>query len=298
MGHGAPLTQLFLWSHHEKIVVIDQCVAFVGGMDLCVGRYDDDNYTLLDASIADLKRAELGDSYTPTDKENTTFTSGQEGYMWTHKDYNNSMKHTFNDPGNYHITDLNRGSTTRGPWQDIGSCVYGNAAYDLGRHFIQRWNFTKKQNYAGAGNYNILNYLVPLDKNTLKQRVQEYTSDSKWIQPPNEESRGREIPKPFQCKVQPLRSLGAWSGGLSQTEHSIQSTYINLIQQAEDFVYIENQFFCTTVQEDDEGRGLSKKERQGNSYIENGIGQAIVQRIKRAHTEGKPIKFYREVGKR
>ena len=31
-----------LWSHHEKIVVIDQQIAFVGGIDLCSGRWDDD----------------------------------------------------------------------------------------------------------------------------------------------------------------------------------------------------------------------------------------------------------------
>ena len=29
----------FLWAHHEKIVVIDQAVAFVGGIDLCYGRW-------------------------------------------------------------------------------------------------------------------------------------------------------------------------------------------------------------------------------------------------------------------
>jgi len=26
--------------HHQKIVVIDQDIAFVGGLDLCFGRYD------------------------------------------------------------------------------------------------------------------------------------------------------------------------------------------------------------------------------------------------------------------
>ena len=29
-----------LWTHHEKAVVIDQEVAFMGGLDLCYGRYD------------------------------------------------------------------------------------------------------------------------------------------------------------------------------------------------------------------------------------------------------------------
>lgn len=33
---------VFLWSHHEKFVIIDQSVAFLGGIDLCFGRWDDD----------------------------------------------------------------------------------------------------------------------------------------------------------------------------------------------------------------------------------------------------------------
>ena len=36
----------FSRSHHEKIVVVDQQVAFVGGLDLCLGRYDDQNHRL------------------------------------------------------------------------------------------------------------------------------------------------------------------------------------------------------------------------------------------------------------
>jgi phospholipase D1/2 len=32
---------VFLWAHHEKIVVVDQSYAFVGGIDLCYGRWDD-----------------------------------------------------------------------------------------------------------------------------------------------------------------------------------------------------------------------------------------------------------------
>ena len=29
-----------LWSHHEKSVIIDQKIAFLGGIDLCYGRWD------------------------------------------------------------------------------------------------------------------------------------------------------------------------------------------------------------------------------------------------------------------
>jgi hypothetical protein len=33
---------VFLWSHHEKCLIIDQSVCFMGGIDLCFGRWDDD----------------------------------------------------------------------------------------------------------------------------------------------------------------------------------------------------------------------------------------------------------------
>lgn len=32
------------WSHHEKLVVIDQSFAFLGGLDICYGRYDDPSH--------------------------------------------------------------------------------------------------------------------------------------------------------------------------------------------------------------------------------------------------------------
>ncbi|KAG6465921.1 hypothetical protein O3G_MSEX015500 [Manduca sexta] len=39
---------VFFWAHHEKLVVIDQTVAFVGGIDLCYGRWDDAKHRLTD----------------------------------------------------------------------------------------------------------------------------------------------------------------------------------------------------------------------------------------------------------
>lgn len=34
-------TQTLYWAHHEKLVIIDQMHAFIGGIDLCYGRWDD-----------------------------------------------------------------------------------------------------------------------------------------------------------------------------------------------------------------------------------------------------------------
>ena len=35
---GGADVNTFLWAHHEKLVVVDQLYAFVGGIDLCYGR--------------------------------------------------------------------------------------------------------------------------------------------------------------------------------------------------------------------------------------------------------------------
>lgn len=37
-----------LWAHHEKLVVVDQLYAFVGGIDLCYGRWDKNDHPLTD----------------------------------------------------------------------------------------------------------------------------------------------------------------------------------------------------------------------------------------------------------
>ena len=69
------------------------------------------------------------------------------------------------------------------------------------------------------------------------------------------------------CQI--CRSGGDWSMGLqpNQIEKSIQVAYIELISCAEKFIYIENQFFVSSV--------------SGNP-VSNQIANAIIQRIFRA----------------
>uniref|UniRef100_A0A8D2LJL7 Phospholipase n=1 Tax=Varanus komodoensis TaxID=61221 RepID=A0A8D2LJL7_VARKO len=43
---------VYLWAHHEKLVVIDQSIAFVGGIDLAYGRWDDNEHRLTDVGSA------------------------------------------------------------------------------------------------------------------------------------------------------------------------------------------------------------------------------------------------------
>ncbi|KAG9040620.1 Phospholipase D1 [Tulasnella sp. UAMH 9824] len=75
------------------------------------------------------------------------------------------------------------------------------------------------------------------------------------------------------CEVQICRSAGPWSlGTTSRIEHSIQNAYLKAIELSEHFVYMENQFFITSTVVND-------------IPIENNIGDALVDRIIRAHKE-------------
>ncbi|GMF08205.1 unnamed protein product [Ambrosiozyma monospora] len=40
--------QVFFWAHHEKLAIIDHTIAFLGGIDLCYGRYDTPDHVLCD----------------------------------------------------------------------------------------------------------------------------------------------------------------------------------------------------------------------------------------------------------
>lgn len=49
---------VYLWAHHEKIIIIDQSVAFVGGIDLAYGRWDDCEHRLTDVGSVTLSHLE------------------------------------------------------------------------------------------------------------------------------------------------------------------------------------------------------------------------------------------------
>ncbi|KAM9035956.1 phospholipase D1 isoform X1 [Sarcophilus harrisii] len=51
---------VYLWAHHEKLVIIDQSVAFIGGIDLAYGRWDDNEHRLTD--VGSVKRVTVGQS--------------------------------------------------------------------------------------------------------------------------------------------------------------------------------------------------------------------------------------------
>ncbi|KAG9102619.1 Phospholipase D1 [Ceratobasidium sp. 370] len=223
-------TGTFYWAHHEKLCVIDEAIAFMGGLDACFGRWDTPQHVLIDD----------GEPYGPEGSEQ----------IWIGKDYSNSRVldfHTLNKPEQ----DMyDRTKVPRMPWHDVAMQIVGQPARDLCRHFVQRWN-----------------YLL---------RVKNHSRKMPFLLPPPDFKPAELTEQGLTgtCELQICRSAGAWSlGTQNRVEHSIQNAYLKAIQLSEHFVYIENQFFITSTTVND-------------VVVENRIGDALVNRIIRAHHDG------------
>ena len=230
----------FFWAHHEKICVVDNIVAFCGGVDLCFGRWDTPDHVLVDD-----KR---------TGHEDRQFSRDAEGsQLWPGKDYSNPRVQDFYDLFEPYGEMYDRTKTPRMPWHDIGMQLSGQPARDLGRHFAQRWNYLLRQRKAPGrrGPTRPIPMLLPSPDLTPEDLAAMRMNGT--------------------CEVQMLRSCGEWSIGTpDRTEHSIQEAYIKLIETSDHFIYIENQFFVSSGVVD-------------GTPIKNKIGDALVERIKRAH---------------
>ncbi|KAE9151048.1 Phospholipase D [Phytophthora fragariae] len=113
------IQSLGFWSHHEKIVCIDQSLAFVGGLDLCFGRYDHQGHPISD----------------PGDDP-----------VWRGKDYSNPIIKDFVRVNKPFEDLIDRAWQPRMPWHDVHCSISGPPVQDVAYHFIQRWNFVCSKN--------------------------------------------------------------------------------------------------------------------------------------------------------
>uniref|UniRef100_A0A3Q4HWE4 Phospholipase n=1 Tax=Neolamprologus brichardi TaxID=32507 RepID=A0A3Q4HWE4_NEOBR len=206
---------VFLWAHHEKMVAIDQTVAFVGGLDLAFGRWDDSQHHLTDLGLT-----ETTDGVTEGEQDPRDLTGNSK--LWLGKDYNNFIKRDWVQLDRPFEDNIDRATVPRMPWRDLSAAFHGKAARDVARHFIQRWNFTKifKIKYKD----DFYPYLLPKSHSTA-------------------DSLPFTVPGSKKAKVQVLRSADRWSTGTC--ESSIHNAYIDTINKSEHYIYIENQFFIS-----------------------------------------------------
>ncbi|XP_052237855.1 phospholipase D1-like isoform X2 [Dreissena polymorpha] len=176
--------------------------------------------------------------------------------LWIGKDYINFIHKDPVDLHNPFEDFIARDKTPRMPWHDIGAVVYGEAARDVARHFIQRWNFCKMEKFKANKRYPIL-----MPKSYGKCKVSSCIQDIT-----------------YGCTTQILRSVSGWSAGINKVEQSIHNAYLDCIKNAKHFIYIENQFFISTVGD--------------HSMVRNQIAEALVERITRAYQSGETFRVY------
>ncbi|XP_025916490.1 phospholipase D1 isoform X2 [Apteryx rowi] len=328
-------SSVYLWAHHEKLVIIDQSVAFVGGIDLAYGRWDDDEHRLTDVgsvkrmaaakSVSTINLASAAessehialefqalspenhllqrnaedasdiskmkgigkpkkfsrfsiyrhlqkhgmhhaDSVSSIDSESNkgsirSLKTGVgellgETRFWHGKDYCNFVFKDWVQLDKPFADFIDRHTMPRMPWHDISSVVHGKAARDIARHFIQRWNFAKIM----KPKYRSLSYPFLLPKS------QETANELKY-----------QVPEAVHATVQVIRSAADWSAGIKYHEESIHNAYVSVINNSKHYIYIENQFFISCADD---------------KVVWNKIGDAIAQRILKAHRENKRFRVY------
>lgn len=325
-------SSVYLWAHHEKLVIIDQSVAFVGGIDLAYGRWDDNEHRLTDVgsvkrviggpslgsltaetteSMESLRLKDKNESdkdlpiLNPPDDANSKLKGigkprkfskfslyrqlhrhhlhdtdsissidsasntaslrsvqtrvGElhgETRFWHGKDYCNFVFKDWVQLDKPFADFIDRHSTPRMPWHDIASAVHGKAARDVARHFIQRWNFTKIM----KPKYRSLSYPFLLPKSQTTAHELKY-----------------QVPGSVHANVQLLRSAADWSAGIKYHEESIHAAYVYVIENSKHYIYIENQFFISC---------------SDDRVVFNKIGDAIAQRILKAHRESQRYRVY------
>ncbi|RFU25888.1 hypothetical protein B7463_g10457, partial [Scytalidium lignicola] len=276
------------WAHHEKLCLIDGAVAFMGGLDLCFGRWDVNQHPIADAHPSNL-----------------------DDIVFPGQDFNNARIYDFANVSNWEQNKLDRTKNSRMGWSDLSISLQGPVVEDLKAHFVQRWNFIYYEKYdvrkderytpltmkdasgeddpyyrhdgVRAKTFGTLpddpdaivqhHRYLPGGVGSIYDRV--HTGLNKGL----EMIGGGEHPHGQHhagVSVQLVRSCTRWSHGVA-TEHSIANAYIEIIGKSQHFIYIENQFFITATDD-------------AQHPVMNKIGAAIVDRVLRAHQAGENYK--------
>lgn len=255
-----PGLNVWTHSHHQKFVVADRRVAVLGGLDLTLRRYDTPEHPIFDPDSAVHPGVDFVSAAT------------EEGY----KDH---IKQYFRDK-KCDVT-ADRPEIVAQPWQDISVWLEGDAAADVALNFRQRWNWTRCDTVEvfGDGLRNDMPKMPKIIRSLRKPASSDSTGSmddgTRQTLTPGGLPDSSVLTKP--CKVQIVRSLGKWSGGLSKVEISHYEAWIVAIGEAKDYIYIEQQYFTSNM-----GEGVAK----------NRVAEAILLKAKEAIESGRPFRIY------
>uniref|UniRef100_A0A8C5HTY6 Phospholipase n=1 Tax=Gouania willdenowi TaxID=441366 RepID=A0A8C5HTY6_GOUWI len=304
-------SSVYLWAHHEKIVVIDQSVAFVGGIDLAYGRWDDREHRLTDvgsvtrsvaleqvrttASSADGVSQSNGRG-TPPPAESTDLPKLKG--IGRNRMVRFSLYRHLHKPNLQHVDSVSSvDSTGSGSVQSLKTGVgelQGNTRFWHGKDycnfvyrdwiqlekpfddFIDRYTTPRMPWHDiasvvhGRAARDVARHFIQRWNFTKIMKPKYRSLSYPFLLPKSHASVSDlryQVPDSVNANVQVLRSAADWSAGIKYHEESIHSAYVQVI----------NQFFISCAD---------------NRTVYNKIGDAIIERILRAHKEGKKYRVY------
>ena len=244
----------FYWAHHEKFIVVDYEMAFIGGLDLCFGRWDNHQHSLADVH-----------------------PEGIANERWPGQDFNNNRVMDFKNVQDWKQNELSKVDYGRMPWHDVSMGVIGPCVYDIAEHFVLRWNFVKRDKYKRDKRYEWIELEGRHGDDEDLVGVQRPTHPvGGYVKHPLSPMSTKNLDDRGTVRAQIVRSSADWSSGIL-TDHSIQNAYSEIIRNAKHYVYIENQFFITATGDQ-------------QNPIHNTIGRSIVDAVVRAAKEGRKFR--------
>ncbi|OAA68280.1 phospholipase [Niveomyces insectorum RCEF 264] len=259
------------WAHHEKYLVIDYATAFVGGLDLCFGRWDTPTHALADVH-----------------------PEGVTNEIWPGQDFNNNRIMDFQNVQDWKQNELSKAEFGRMPWHDVAVGFVGPCVYDVAEHFVLTWNLIKRDKYKRDPRIDwlVLRGREGDDEDLAGVQRPRHPVGKYVLHPLTPPATTTTTTTPAAAagstvRAQLVRSAADWSCG-TLPEHSIQNAYRDLIRNAEHYVYIENQFFVTATEPTHAcGTAAAASAAHAQAPIRNTIGAAIVDAVVRNAKRGK-----------
>uniref|UniRef100_A0AAZ3SSM9 Phospholipase n=1 Tax=Oncorhynchus tshawytscha TaxID=74940 RepID=A0AAZ3SSM9_ONCTS len=303
-------SSVYLWAHHEKIIIIDQSVAFVGGIDLAYGRWDDREHRLTDVGSVTRSVAldnGKGAAALVVDSGDQPKLKGLGRIRRTGFSMKRHLqKHGLAHADSVSSVDSSEEKTVRSMQTGIGGVgeLVGDTRFWHGKdycNFVYKdWiqldkpfdDFIDRHTHPrmpwhdiasvvhGKAARDVARHFIQR-WNFCKIMKPKYRSLSyPYLLPKSHTTAGEiryQVPNCIPAKVQILRSASDWSAGIKYHEESIHNAYVHAIKNSQHYIYIENQFFISCTD---------------NRHVFNKIGDAIAERIIQAYKEGKKFRVY------
>ncbi|CAF1188578.1 unnamed protein product [Rotaria sordida] len=305
-----PKGGVFLWSHHEKLVVIDQKIAFVGGIDLCYGRWDDDFMRLVDLGadndttlkspfdIVAEKVAAGGTEIVESAQKATTQMAEQAGEKPIKRVRKNSNGSDIGDIPEESQSAIGQSSEIDRKQKFFIGKDYSNV-YEKDFETLEKYSedyIDRKLVPRMPWHDEALVVIGEIARDVARHFIQRWNihkcekylnNDHYPFLLPKSYDDEEDLTvknwreflqyKPFKVDAQCVRSVGPWSAGTRTIESSIHNAYIQMITAAKYYIYIENQFFITIGYD---------------PQVRNQVGDTLFRRIERAHKSNEKFRVY------